>query len=39
MLQKELRIFVWRVNQFDRYGRHKFSPNEDNLYGKMVRAE
>ena len=29
--QKELRIFVWRVNWFDRYGRHIFSPNEDDL--------
>ena len=26
---KELRMFVWRVNKFDCYGRRIFSPTED----------
>ena len=29
--QKELHIFVGHVNQFNRYVRHIFSPNEDDL--------
>ena len=31
VVAEKLRIFVWRVNWFDRYGRHIFSPNEGDL--------